>query len=289
MKLLQRLGFVSYDGTTYHGFAKNKQITTIQSCIEKALCTICKQPSEDLSFTYSSRTDAGVHALSQPVCFLAPDYFSDFTLQTILNHHLPTSIQFRQMKTVPNDYNLRDSIEMKEYWYVVSEKDQGVVLSKYCWVVQDPISNTHLRQIANVFCGTHDFRNFAKDAKKYENTICTIYSISIVPTSEMDTEAASTADFPLRSLSDCYIISVIGNRFLHNQIRRMCGFMVHVATRKTKIDTLFSYASFEEMVTENMNATTAKAPARGLYLRNVLLSSREKDVANRESLKKTVM
>ncbi|MDD4029080.1 MAG: hypothetical protein PHX86_05135 [Caldisericia bacterium] len=277
MKLLQRLGFVSYDGTTYHGFAKNKQITTIQYCIEKVLCTICNQQSEDLSFTYSSRTDAGVHALSQPVCFLAPDHFSDFTLRTVLNHHLPKSIQFREIKTVPRDYNLRDSIAMKEYWYVISERDQGVFLSQYCWVLQDSLSNTHLRQIAKVFCGTHDFRSFAKDAKKYENTICTIHSISIVPTSEMDTDVASTLDFPLRSLSGGYIISVIGNRFLHNQIRRMCGFMVHVATRKTKKDTHFSYSSFDELVAENMNATTVKAPARALYLRKVLLSSRPEE------------
>ena len=62
-----KLGFtVEYDGTTYSGFQSQKNVLTVQGCIENALKKVTK---EDIRINYSGRTDAGVHAMSQ-VCLL---------------------------------------------------------------------------------------------------------------------------------------------------------------------------------------------------------------------------
>ena len=63
-----KLGFtVEYDGTTYSGFQSQKNVLTVQGCIENALKKVTK---EDIRINYSGRTDAGVHAMSQ-VCDLS--------------------------------------------------------------------------------------------------------------------------------------------------------------------------------------------------------------------------
>jgi tRNA pseudouridine38-40 synthase len=52
---------VAYKGTRYAGFQIQQNANSIQAEIEKALKIFFK---EDISLTCSSRTDAGVHALS---------------------------------------------------------------------------------------------------------------------------------------------------------------------------------------------------------------------------------
>ena len=62
-----KLGFtVEYDGTTYSGFQSQKNVLTVQGCIENALKKVTK---EDIRINYSGRTDAGVHAIEQSAHF----------------------------------------------------------------------------------------------------------------------------------------------------------------------------------------------------------------------------
>ena len=271
MSLTRRLGLVCYDGSFYHGFAKNNQVSTIQGFIERVLCNTFKIPSSDLYFTFSSRTDAGVHALGQPVCFDAPHYFSDEVLLEIINHHLPFTIQFRSIVSVTSDYNLRSSIQRKEYWYVIANENQGVVLSRYCWMIPKAVSVRHLKQISELLCGTNDYKDFAKDAKQYDSTICTIDSIEMIPAQTLGKEVSVPIDFPFRGDFDGFIISVTGNRFLHNQVRRMCGCMMHVASQQSQDASPLPCRSFQEFVQLYRNACKIKAPAQGLYLKKVQL------------------
>ena len=53
---------VAYDGTNFHGFAKQNHAATIQGTIEKALYELTK---EKIDLVGSGRTDAGVHAKGQ--------------------------------------------------------------------------------------------------------------------------------------------------------------------------------------------------------------------------------
>ncbi len=87
MEFKRHLAFVSYDGSKFHGFAKNKQESTVQYSIEKTLLkTFKKEFDQFTGITFSSRTDAGVHAIDHPIVFNAPLCFTNEALATILNH-----------------------------------------------------------------------------------------------------------------------------------------------------------------------------------------------------------
>ena len=51
-----------YDGTDFHGWAKQDGLRTVQGEVEAALATILRQP---VALTVAGRTDAGVHARAQ--------------------------------------------------------------------------------------------------------------------------------------------------------------------------------------------------------------------------------
>ena len=53
---------VAYDGTNYFGWQKQDNVKTIQGEMEKALSQLFK---ENITIRGASRTDTGVHALSQ--------------------------------------------------------------------------------------------------------------------------------------------------------------------------------------------------------------------------------
>ncbi|MBW2582500.1 MAG: tRNA pseudouridine(38-40) synthase TruA, partial [Deltaproteobacteria bacterium] len=57
---------IEYDGTSYHGWQRQKNDRTVQEEIEKAIFTITGQ---EVSLTGSGRTDAGVHAYAQVANF----------------------------------------------------------------------------------------------------------------------------------------------------------------------------------------------------------------------------
>ncbi|MFN3691144.1 MAG: tRNA pseudouridine(38-40) synthase TruA, partial [Fimbriimonadales bacterium] len=57
---------VEYDGTDFHGFARQQGVRTVQGVLESALQATLNEPIEVIG---ASRTDAGVHARGQIVNF----------------------------------------------------------------------------------------------------------------------------------------------------------------------------------------------------------------------------
>ena len=57
---------MSYDGSEFFGFQRQKGLVTIQGELEKVLSTILQ---EEISVVASGRTDAGVHAIAQVAHF----------------------------------------------------------------------------------------------------------------------------------------------------------------------------------------------------------------------------
>jgi len=82
---------ISYDGSQYQGFQKQKSTKmTISTAIEDALASLQIDPA----IVGSGRTDAGVHATGQVIHFDIPDFWHDLEkLKLNLNRKL-TDISF---------------------------------------------------------------------------------------------------------------------------------------------------------------------------------------------------
>lgn len=104
---------VAYKGTAYSGFQVQENAITIQSEVEKAFATLHRQ---QVQFTGSSRTDAGVHAFQNYFHF---DYEGQVNPQAVykLNAILPHDIVVKRIHLMPADAHSRFDAVGREYIY----------------------------------------------------------------------------------------------------------------------------------------------------------------------------
>ncbi len=96
---------ISYDGTNFHGFQKQKNIRTVQSVIETSLSKILTS----YQLLYSGRTDAGVHAKSQ-VLSLRTCELLDQSFLPSLDSLLSEDIKVKKIKKVNQSFNPKEEM-----------------------------------------------------------------------------------------------------------------------------------------------------------------------------------
>ena len=110
---MRLLGQVSYKGTNYQGWQKQKNALTIQEEIEKVLSKILNSKIE---INGSGRTDAGVHAQRQYFHFDVKKNDIDLDrLRYSANCLLPKDIFINSIKAVSDDFHARFSAKGKTY------------------------------------------------------------------------------------------------------------------------------------------------------------------------------
>ena len=88
---------ISYDGTNYSGWQRQKNAISIQEKIEEAISQIC---SEEINIIASGRTDGGVHALSQIANFNTTSNIDAEKFAKAINSKLPDDIRILSSKEV---------------------------------------------------------------------------------------------------------------------------------------------------------------------------------------------
>lgn len=244
---------VSYKGTAYSGFQVQKNSTTIQSEIEKALKIFFKQT---FSLTGASRTDAGVHALQNYFHFDTalslinePDSNEkaeeDFGLEKSvyhLNAILPFDIVIKRILAVAQDAHCRFDAVSREYKYVIYQS-KNPFLEDRAWYYPYKPEIEKLNEAAALILQHKDFTSFSKKNTQVNNFICGIIK------SEWLIE------------NDTLIYNVKANRFLRGMVKGLVGTMLRVGTGKISLE------QFDHIITSR-DCTRAdfSVSAKGLFL-----------------------
>lgn len=232
-----------YDGTNFHGFQSQGDLKTIQAEIERVLLLINKKPT---SIHSSGRTDGGVHALGQVFHFDSDIDMGNWNMKNAINTRLDKAIYIRDVEKVSDEFHSRHDSISKEYHYLIDFSEFNPLLKNYRYYC--PYKNIDInrfKEAFNVFIGSHDFRSFTKNKNK-ENTIRTIYSINFEDEKSL------------------IKIKIIGNGFLHNQIRILVAMALEVGRGKISNNDLKLI-----MEAKNRELSPKIAPANGLYLYKV--------------------
>ncbi|MGM0435630.1 MAG: tRNA pseudouridine(38-40) synthase TruA [Bacillota bacterium] len=148
---------LSYDGTLYHGFQRQKKKETIQGTIEKVLNHLT---GESVTITPSGRTDKGVHALKQVVHFDTKSPLEPERLKTLMNRMLPPDIVVMKLQEVPGLFHARFDVGRKVYHYtIIHERD---AFKAHYAFFHDPIDLGAFNAILTRFEGVHDFSGFTR-------------------------------------------------------------------------------------------------------------------------------
>ncbi|MDR1991223.1 MAG: tRNA pseudouridine(38-40) synthase TruA [Mycoplasmataceae bacterium] len=205
---------VSYDGSDFHGWAKQQNVRTIQGEIEKIIYRIFKQP---ITIHASGRTDAYVHAYGQVFSFNAKKSpIKPNHLLSALRNLSPTDIYFVKVKVNKSMFHARFSAHNKTYQYVVNTGDYNVFKSRYELFYNRPIDLKLLKKTSKLFIGTHDFKSFSTSI--LDDTIRTINYIKF------------------KSLNNSLIITINGDGFLRNMVRMIIGSLLDVNEHKKTME-----------------------------------------------------
>ncbi|TNF44653.1 MAG: tRNA pseudouridine(38-40) synthase TruA [Bacteroidetes bacterium] len=234
---------IEYDGTRYSGWQLQKGSKSVQGTIIDA----CREifPGEKIEIYGAGRTDQGVHALGQIAHLDVNRNLNPFKLKFQLNDSLPPDIVVKKVEQTSPKFHARYDAVHRSYLYQISKR-RTAFGKKMVWWVKDSLDVEIMKQVARLFTGMKDFKNFAEKSDEDKSTLVEISKIEIAET------------------GDLILIRVSGSHFLWKQVRRMVGIMVEAGRGKLSINEIESFFRKPSEIVAKLTA-----PPSGLYLEKV--------------------
>jgi len=233
---------ISYDGSRYGGYAKQKHKNTIQNVLE---WTLAKLFHEDIKTTESSRTDAKVHALNQKVTFNLNKDIDVVKTKSILNEMLPRDIIIVELEKTLEEFHCRHHVKSKTYSYKISHT-LDPRNRNYSWYLPKDLDIDKMREASNILLGTHDFSTFKSAKATTESSIRTVNYIEINKT------------------GDGVEIIINADGFLFNMVRLIVKALVDVGSSKERVSYIKDLLELRQKPHH-----LESAPAQGLCLTDI--------------------
>lgn len=235
---------ISYNGSNYHGWAKQPELPTVQGILEVTFKKLFNQPVRVFG---SGRTDAGVNAWGQVIHFDLVDIaVKPKNLVTALNDALPYDIRIKKIAKAKDNFNCRFDAKNKTYVYSINMGMVNAMENTIVYQYNKELDIDKLKAVAEIFHGTHDFLSFSTHMRVGETVTKTIHKIKF------------------KVKDNVLYIAITGSGFLRSQVRMMVGSMLAYAEGKTDL-----YNIRELLKNPKKGSSIYKAPACGLCLYKV--------------------
>lgn len=236
--------FLSYNGTSYHGWQIQPDSVTVQQTLQEALCLIL---GEKIETTGAGRTDTGVHAR-----FFCAHFDSDSddlekkeNLVFRINKFLPKDISVNSIRKVIPEAHARFSAISRTYKYFITRKKDPFSVDS-SWYLYGDLDVDRMNEACDVLFRHSDFTSFSRLHTDVRTNNCKIYSAHW----EED-------NFSL-------VFTIKADRFLRNMVRAIVGTMTEVGTGRISVN------EFEKIILAKDRGKAGKsAPAKGLFLSDI--------------------
>jgi tRNA pseudouridine38-40 synthase len=236
--------FISYKGTSYHGWQLQPNAITVQKILDEAVSRVLE---EDISTTGAGRTDTGVHASVFCAHFesIASDLGTRENLVFKLNRYLPKDISVSSIRQVLPDAHARFSAISRTYkYYIARIKDP--FREESAWLIHGNIDISLMNQACNILMDQNDFTSFSRLHSDNKTNICKIYSAL------WEEEAGGL------------VFTIKADRFLRNMVRAIAGTMIEIGTGKMNLGEFMDI-----IVARNRCRAGKSAPAKALFLTDI--------------------
>lgn len=230
---------VAYDGTSFHGFARQRVGRTVQGEIEARLSLLLR---DEVATSCAGRTDAGVHASGQVVSFEVADSVEPGWVRDRLNKWLAPEVVVRAAAVVPDGFDARFSALRREYEYRCYRAEvPDPFRDRFMLWVPGDVSVSAMRAGAKALIGEHDFSSFCR---KGQGTLMRrVRAVTIVGSGDELT-------FKLKA-----------DAFCHQMVRSIVGLLLDIGQGKREPSHVAA-----ALVARDRARAGSVAPARALHL-----------------------
>lgn len=230
---------LAYDGTDFHGWARQRGVRTVQGVIEDVLARILGQSPR---LSVAGRTDAGVHAEGQVASFAAD--LDPAKAQRALNAALEPEVVVLSAARASDGFDARRSATGREYRYRI---DTGALpdpfTARYAWHRPGPLSMTRMRAAARLLEGQHDFASFCRAPQPSSSTVRTLRRLAVSAQGDrLEVRAGAVS-------------------FLHQMVRSLVGTLVAVGEERLEPEAIPTI-----IAARDRSAAGPVAPPHGLAL-----------------------
>lgn len=235
---------MGFRGTNYHGFQRQPNGITVQEVVETALSKLFNEP---VTIQGCSRTDTGVHAKEYCFTMQTEKQLTERNFIRGACGYLPEDISIYRVEEMPADFHARFSCKAKEYMYRIhNSESKNPFTTDLELLYRRKLDIPLMQEAAQHFIGTHDFATFCTNCTEKQNTIRTIYDITI------------------EKQGNTVILLVKGNGFLYNMVRILVGTLLSVNEGRITASELDALLASRNRVLAGITAQ-----AHGLYLNRV--------------------
>jgi tRNA pseudouridine38-40 synthase len=233
---------IAYDGSGFHGYARNPGVRTVQGELEDALGRIL---GAEIITSVAGRTDAGVHARGQVVSFTATE-LDVARVTRSLRSLLAPEIAVFVLAEAPDGFDARFSATSRAYRYLVSDRPVlDPVLRHTVWHVGAALDLDAMNRVASAFVGEHDFASLCR-AQEGKTTVRTV------------------REARWSRLGDLVAYDVVATAFCHQMVRSMVALCVEAGRGRLQAERVP-----EILGARDRNAARGAAPPYGLTLVSV--------------------
>lgn len=237
---------VAYDGSSYHGFARNEGVRTVAGALSEAIGTVVGHRVE---LSCAGRTDKGVHARAQVVTFDAdPERLDLDVLTRSVNKLCGPTVAVTDAAVVGDDVDARFSATARRYRYrILARPAPDPFTAGQAWHIAEPLSLSTMVLACDPLIGEHDFAAFCRRPKRRDGEPA---SLVRRVTHAGWSRAGDELHFEIEASSFC-----------HQMVRSVVGTLVDVGRgRRTAGDVLAIIASRDRARAGDL------APPHGLFL-----------------------
>ncbi|TYP89726.1 tRNA pseudouridine(38-40) synthase TruA [Blastococcus xanthinilyticus] len=240
---------VQYDGTDFHGWARQPALRTVQAELEQGLATVLRR---DVALTVAGRTDAGVHATGQVVhCDVPRPLWAEQQSRLVrrLRGVLPPDIAVPRVEEAHPAFDARFGALARHYVYRLADGSAGPSPLRRSDTAAWPrrLDAAAMDLAAALLLGQHDYAAYCR-RREGATTIRTLLRLAV--TREDGDDGSGTVR-----------IEASADAFCHSMVRSLVGALVAVGEGRRPLDWPVGLLARTERSSE-----VPVAPAHGLTL-----------------------
>jgi tRNA pseudouridine38-40 synthase len=235
---------IEYNGSQYFGWQRQKEVKSVQECLEKALSIVANHKVE---VQCAGRTDAGVHGTGQIVHFETTASRKAVAWTMGANANLPKDIAVRWAKEVPDEFHARFSATARRYRYLIfNDALRPGILSFGVSHYHGDLDVTQMHKAGQYLLGENDFTSFRATHCQSKSPWRNLMHLNVT------------------SHGKYIVVDIKANAFVHHMVRNIVGSLLVVGRGEKKPEWIRDLLAIKDR-----KQAGATAKAEGLYLVDV--------------------